>query len=149
VDHERLQFGTAEPGKTYLDRPTAFGIAVRDGTIACVRVDRGPGSYYDLPGGAIDEGETEPEALVREFGEETGLVVRAGERFGVAAQYLTKTDGKTVNNLCAFYTAEVAGEDPSKKTEDDHELVWLEPVRALKALRHDAHAWAVAAWMRR
>jgi 8-oxo-dGTP diphosphatase len=34
------------------------------------------------------------------------------------------------------------------KVEDDHALVWLEPQAAIKALRHDSHAWAVAAWIR-
>jgi 8-oxo-dGTP diphosphatase len=149
MDPKALQFGEKQPGKTYPDRPTAFGIALKDGRIACVCVERGPGSYFDLPGGAIDEGEDEAQALVREFAEETGLTVKAGDRFAAAAQYLAKTDGRTVNNLCAFYTAEVVGEDPARKIEDDHELVWLDPVQALKELRHEAHAWAVAAWMRR
>ena len=144
-----LQFGRAEPGHTYEDRPTAFGLVFRDGLLACVRVDRGEGSYYDLPGGAIDGDETEKEALVREFVEETGLTVRPGERLGEAAQYFLKSDGRAVNNLAGFWTAEAAREDPDAKVEDDHELHWLAPHRALTELRHDAHAWAVAIWSRR
>ena len=35
------------------------------------------------------------------------------------------------------------------KIEDDHTLVWMDPHAAIAALRHDAHAWAVAAWLRR
>jgi 8-oxo-dGTP diphosphatase len=147
-DPKALQFGRREPGKDYPDRPTAFGLALRDGKLACVLVDRGEGSYHDLPGGALDPGEDEPRALVREFAEETGLVVRAGRRFAAAAQFMAKTDGRTVNNLCAFWTAEIDGEDPGLKSEDDHAIVWLDPVEALKTLRHDAHAWAVAAWLR-
>ena len=144
-----LQFGRAEPGKSYEDRPTAFGLVFRDGLLACVRVDRGQGSYYDLPGGAIDGDETEEEALVREFMEETGLTVRPGERLGEAAQYFLKSDGRAVNNLAGFWSAEVAHEDPDAKVEDDHELHWLDPHLALAELRHDAHAWAVATWFRR
>ncbi len=34
------------------------------------------------------------------------------------------------------------------KVEADHELVWITPHDALRRLRHDAHAWAVAAWLR-
>jgi 8-oxo-dGTP diphosphatase len=41
------------------------------------------------------------------------------------------------------------GERPELKVEDDHTLVWLDPRDAVVALRHDAHAWAVAAWLRR
>jgi len=27
-------------------------------------------------------------------------------------------------------------------------MVWLEPLRALFSLRHEAHSWAVARWLR-
>ena len=143
------QFGAPEPGLTYLDRPTAFGLVVKGGNLACVRGDRGEGSYYDLPGGAIDGEETEQKALVREFVEETGLTVRPGERLGEAGQYFLKSDGRAVNNLAGFWTAEVLREAPETKVEDDHELHWLDPHRALAELRHEAHAWAVALWLRR
>jgi 8-oxo-dGTP diphosphatase len=43
----------------------------------------------------------------------------------------------------------VAGEAPDLKIEDDHSLVWLAPEEALRRLRHDSHAWAVACWLRR
>lgn len=145
----RLQFGVPESGLDYLQRPTAFGLVVRDGRLACVRVDRGEGSYFDLPGGAIDGEETEAEALVREFLEETGLHIAPGERFAEAGQYFRKSDGSPVNNLAGFWTAGVTGHDPAAKVEDDHELVWLDPYAAQTSLRHDAHAWAVAAWLRR
>ncbi len=145
----RLQFGEPAPGLDYLLRPTAFGLAVRDGRLACVRVDRGPASYFDLPGGAIDGTETEAEALVREFVEETGLTVAPKIRLGEAAQYFRKSDGSPVNNLAGFWTARILSEDPAAKVEADHELVWLAPEFALARLRHDAHAWAVAAWLRR
>lgn len=143
------QFGRPEPGQAHEDRPTAFGLVFRDGLLACVRVDRGEGSYYDLPGGAIDGEETEQEALVREFVEETGLAVRPGERLGEAGQYFLKSDGRAVNNLAGFWTGEVMREAPETKVEDDHELQWLDPHRALVLLRHEAHAWAVALWLRR
>ena len=145
----RLQFGTPVVGREYRHRATAFGLAFRDGLIACVRVERGPASYFDLPGGAVDGEETEAEALVREFVEETGLAVRALDRFAEAAQFYLKSDGEPVNNRGGFWTAEMVGYDPAIKVEVDHELVWLEPAYASRSLRHDAHAWAVACWLRR
>ncbi len=144
-----LQFGTRQPVLSYLQRPTAFGLVMQDGKLACVRVDRGEGSYFDLPGGAIDGVESEEQALVREFMEETGMTVRPLGRIGEAAQYFRKTDGEPLNNRGGFWTAEMTALDPARRVEDDHELVWLDPAFAIANLRHDAHAWAVAMGMRR
>jgi 8-oxo-dGTP diphosphatase len=144
------QFGEHEPGVVYRDRHCAFGVADRDGKVAVVRVERnGEGAYFDLPGGALDEGEDELNALVREFGEETGLRVAPGRLLTRADQFMTKTDGQKVNNRSGLYRAMVAGEAPDLKIEDDHSLVWLAPEEALRRLRHDSHAWAVACWLRR
>lgn len=143
------QFGEPLPGRVHRERPAAFGVAARDGLIAVVRVrpEEG-GDYIDLPGGAIDPGEDEVQALMREFGEETGLVVTAGRRIAGIRQYFVLSDDEPVNNIAGVYIAEVTGEDAALKIEDDHELVWIDPVEAIRDLRHDGHAWAVAKWMR-
>jgi 8-oxo-dGTP diphosphatase len=144
------QFGRPEPGKPSRDRPAAFGLVAREGLIALVRVtypERPP--FVDLPGGAIDPGETEAQALIREFGEETGLKITPGQPFTRADQYFLTKDNEAVNNRAAFFEAEILGEDQSLKIEEDHQLVWLAPHEALRRLRHDAQAWAVAAWLRR
>lgn len=144
------QFGEPDAGREHRDRPAAFGIAVKDGKIALVRVEKpGHAPWLDLPGGALDPGEDEPQALVREFGEETGLAIEAGARFAAADQYFVNTDGEAFNNRAGFWTVAAFSEAPQLKIEADHTLVWLDPHEALKRLRHDAHAWAVAAWLRR
>ena len=144
-----LQFGDAEPGHDYRDRPAAFGVLAREGRLAIARITReGETPYFDLPGGALDPAEAEAAALVREFGEETGLRVRAGPLLGRASQYLVRTDGERVNNRSAHFVARLEAEDPSLQTEPEHELVWLEPLQAIARLRHGSHAWAVACWLR-
>lgn len=143
------QFGTREDGRDYRDRPAAFGIAQREGRIALVRIEkpRHP-AWHDLPGGALDPGETAEEAVVREFGEEAGLKVAVEREFARADQYFLNTDGKAFDNRAVFFTLAVAGDAPGLKVEEDHTLVWMDPHEALTILRHDAHAWAVAAWLR-
>ena len=144
-----LQFGARAPGRDYPARPAAFGVVARAGRIALVRITREDvAPYLDLPGGALDPGEDEEAALRREFGEETGLEVRPLQLLGRARQYLVRTDGETANNVCALFEAEGVGEDAALKIEADHALVWLPPLEAIRRLRHDAHAWAVAAWLR-
>lgn len=144
-----LQFGRKEEGLEYRDRACAFGVAERNGLVAVVRVTRGSeAAFHDLPGGALDEGETEAEALAREFGEETGLRVRAEALLSRADQYLLKFDGEPINNRCGLYRCTVEGEAPELKTEPEHELVWIPPEQALRVMRHDSHAWGVACWLR-
>ena len=143
-----LQFGRAPDGPAPRDRPAAFAVVARDGRIAVAFITRPEGAYTDLPGGAVEPGETDRQACIREFGEETGLVVRPLRLLGRASQFLRTTDGEPVNNRCALFEAECVGEDAALKIEADHALRWLPPHEALRVLRHDAHAWAVLAWMR-
>ena len=144
----KLQFGMARAGLDYRHRAAVFGIAERDGRIACVHIRRDKGAYFDLPGGAVEGEETEAEALVREFGEETGLDVMPLDRLTEASQYFVRTDGQALNNVCGFWSLMINGSSPENKREEDHQLVWLTPEEALVALRHEAHVWAVAAWLR-
>ena len=144
----KLQFGIARGGMEYAHRAAVFGIAEHNGLIACVRIVRDRGPYFDLPGGAIEGQETEAEALEREFREETGLDVTPVDRLTEASQYFERTDGVALNNVSAFWTMRIAGSTPANKQEADHQLVWLSPDQALKSVRHEAHAWAITCWMR-
>jgi 8-oxo-dGTP diphosphatase len=144
------QFGAPAEGRDHRDRPAAFGLLEREGRIALVQVEKpGHAPWFDLPGGALDPGETAAQAVVREFGEEVGLRVASGEAFAAADQYFVNTDGEAFNNRGTFFQLSLSGEDPGRKIEDDHTLVWRAPQEALTILRHEAHAWAVAAWLRR
>lgn len=144
-----LEFGQRDPEKAYRLRPAAFGVCERDGRIACVHVIRPDDrSYHDLPGGAVDGLENESEALIREFGEETGLIVEPAALIIRASQLFLKSDGEPVENEGGVYHARLTGEDASLKVEDDHTLVWLDPQEAVLKLRHESHAWAVTRWLR-
>jgi 8-oxo-dGTP diphosphatase len=138
------QFGRKEDGRDYRDRPAAFGVVDRDGRIALVKVQKdGQPAWYDLPGGAVETGETPQQAVIREFGEETGLVVEPLEAYAEANQYFVNTDGEALNNQCVFFALRLKGENAGLKAERDHTLVWMPPDSAQAELRHSAHAWAV------
>lgn len=143
------QFGKREPGRDYVDRPVAFGIAEGEGGVWVVRVDKPDGrSSWALPGGALEQGEDDAAAMVREFAEETGLRVRCGRLVARADQYEIKSDQGPVDNRGGFYRAEVLGPAPSGKKEGDHHPLVLAPLDALRRMEHEAHAWAMAAWIR-
>jgi mutator protein MutT len=60
-------------------RIRAAGILVKNDQILLVRHEKKGKSYWLLPGGGVDFGETVEEALVREFKEEVGLTVQVGK----------------------------------------------------------------------
>lgn len=144
------QFGVAEPGRDYPDRPAAFVVVERDGKIAIVRVTpKSGGVRLDLPGGGIDPGETPAQAAARECGEEAGITVVMGEAFLRADHFFVNDEGKSNNTRGTFLAARFEAEAPALKIEDDHALTWVDPYEALRTVSRDAHAWAVAAWLRR
>ena len=59
-----------------MSRPRACGALIRNETILMVRHAEPTRSYWTLPGGGVEAGETLAEAAMREVFEETGLRVR-------------------------------------------------------------------------
>ena len=72
-----------------------------------------------------------------------------GEPFVYADHYFINSEGRSNNTRGAFLVARFEAEAPELKIEDDHDLVWLEPLEAIRALDRESHAWAVASWLRR
>lgn len=143
-----LQFGQTQPGVTYVERPTAYGVCARgEHSIALARIGRANAFEYDLPGGGIEAGEDEAAALMREFQEETGLTVWPTRIIGRAGQYWLNK-GEPRNSLSTFYEVELSADD-GDPSEPDHELVWMAPLEAVLKVRHEAHAWAIIHWIRR
>lgn len=72
-------FATPPPGQ-WVNYNVAQGILVFEGQVLLVGNDYGgPALSWSLPGGRLEPGEQHPEAVVREFREETGLEVTAGD----------------------------------------------------------------------
>ncbi len=144
---ELKQFGVKREGLVYKPRTGAYGILMRDGLIACARIGYDH-FQYDLPGGAVDPGETPEMAVTREFGEETGLKVQAGRLVTELRHYFIHDDGTPYNNHCHFFEMTLLGEIPEAQCEPDHELVWLDPLQTLKNLKNEGYAWALTLWLR-
>jgi 8-oxo-dGTP diphosphatase len=66
-------------------RVAAYGVAIRDGCILLARASRSsdfPGAW-SLPGGGVDHGEHPQQSVIREFLEETGLIVSVDGEWAV------------------------------------------------------------------
>lgn len=142
-----LQFGQTQPGLTYLERSSTYGLCARgEAQIALVQIGKRAPYEYDLPGGGVEAQEDEAAALMREFLEETGLTVWPTRVLGRAGQFWVNK-GEPRNSLSTFYEVELSADD-STPTEPDHTLVWTSPADALWKVRHEAHAWAILHWLR-
>jgi len=96
------------------------GVAVRGAKVFVARRRAGGrmGGRWEFPGGKVEPGESEAEALAREFDEEFGLRVRVGERLGLSS---FENSGKRYQ--LAAYRILFAGEPLFLREHD--EVAWL------------------------
>lgn len=134
-----IAFGVVEPGVAYIDRPCAYGVALRRGRVLVVRTPKG----CMLPGGGLDAGETHEQALLREFVEETGHPVTVVAFLGEAAQYAhDRIEKKRYRKIGRFY-AVALGRKVAPPSEPDHAGEWLPVAEAERAVDGKAFAWAI------
>jgi 8-oxo-dGTP diphosphatase len=86
------------------------GAVIKDGAGRLLLIKRGhePGKgLWSIPGGRIEPGESDEEALVREVREETGLIVAAGRLIGSVRRPAGGDPGSVLD--IRDYAAEVTG----------------------------------------
>lgn len=74
---------------------------------------------WELPGGGVEPGESEPAALVRECREELGARIVAGRRIG--------TDLPIGRRVLRLYTARLAVDSPEPEAREHRALRWVGP----------------------
>jgi ADP-ribose pyrophosphatase YjhB (NUDIX family) len=80
-------------------------VVVKDGRVLLARHEKGGESYWVLPGGAVEHGETLAEALQRELHEEAGLAVEPGDVLFVNDGY--RPEAETV---AVYFSATLTGQ---------------------------------------
>lgn len=92
--------------------------------LACRRKpDKQAGGKWEFPGGKLEDGEGEPEALTREIEEELGADIRVLRLFDRSTT-ATQIKGEPVNIELACYACELVGQPPTSSTDHD-ELLWV------------------------
>ena len=130
------QFGTPLGGKSSIDRPGVYALAVVDGLILVVETPAG----WFLPGGGVMEGESPEAALRREVEEETGNGIATLHHLGAACQFV----GERINKVETFFTVVLDGQGRSR-AEPDYRPRWVDMEDAIRGLKEEAQAWAVTA----
>jgi 8-oxo-dGTP diphosphatase len=92
------------------------GAIIKDarGRLLLIKRGHAPGAgLWSLPGGRIEPGETDAEALVREIREETGLVIEAGRLVGAVRRPARDGDVLDIRDYAATVTGGTlsAGDD--------------------------------------
>ncbi|MGH9486813.1 MAG: (deoxy)nucleoside triphosphate pyrophosphohydrolase [Terriglobales bacterium] len=109
-----MQAGTHRSRKTRLR--VAAAILRRDGRVLiCQRARSGPYPLlWEFPGGKLEAGESEPQALARELEEELGLQLRP-EQIGALVARLRHRYPRTGTVELAFYEVPDAGGEPRNR----------------------------------
>lgn len=124
------------------------GALVREGRVLLVHRHPDRHAYpnvWDLPGGHIETGETEPVALAREMREELGVRIATGSATPLCR--LTAGHGEESVHLSAWLVGEWEG-TPANVAPDEHdEIGWFRP-EELPPLAHALLGPAIVAAMR-
>jgi len=95
------------------------------------------GEYFKIPGGTIEVGESEDEALVREIKEEAGCEAEIIEKIG-EFEFEGKESGRIYHSVC--YLAKLIGEKGDAAFDDweserDFTLIWLPLSKAIETFQ--------------
>ena len=100
------------------------GVVIKDGKVLLGRHTYGGGQgKLIIPGGYVNVGETPQDALVREYMEETGVTVKAGNVIGIRFN---------MHDWYIAFRAEYVSGEAHSDNDENSEVVWLDINEALE-----------------
>jgi 8-oxo-dGTP diphosphatase len=134
------EFGIKQEGIDYIDRPGVYALIENNNSqIGVIETSHG----YFLPGGGIEAGESDVEALKREILEEIGYQASILIEIGEAVEYIQAYSEKKYYQINSRFYKVLPGTEIGEGVEKDHRLVWLRPEEAIQLLKRQSQIWAV------
>jgi len=137
---DAIQFGSKIELSEYFDRQGAYAVIINEKNEIGIVENKG---LYFLPGGDIENGESQKDAVLREVREETGLEVAIERFLGNANEYQISCDKKIAfNQIGHFYQCKFIA-DHHDKSDLSHQLKWIESNKVEKKIARRSHLWAL------
>lgn len=138
-------FGRQKEGANYQKRIGAY-IIISNVTQTELLLVQAPNGAYFLPGGEIEKGETQEQAIHREVMEELGFTVEIGHYLGQADEYFHSNHRQTdYHNPGYFYVAK-SWKKKSAPLETFNQLRWFPIEKGQAELKRGSHKWAIEEW---
>lgn len=130
-------FGVRQPGTQYTLRHAAYAIVLDDQLrVACVQEESG----RFLPGGGLESGEVDLDAVHREVMEECGRSLLDVRELATAVQFFVSPRGEPYELRATFFVGRF-GPVATRAAADSVE--WLAAVPQPPQFFHECHRWAV------
>lgn len=113
--------GQIDPSIRYTDRPTVKVVIKNDDKLLILNKGL-------LPGGGIDQGESDHDAIIRELQEELGVTVKHIQEIGTVVQYRNLLGKKyLINGYFAVLNTTGGLTNPQDEGEAQFAIQWLNP----------------------
>ncbi|HEK9099158.1 NUDIX domain-containing protein [Bacillus pfraonensis] len=134
-------FGYKKENQHYILRPSCYVVIFNEHYTEIAIIKKG--TKYFLPGGGMENDETQETCLHRELLEELGWRIEIKQYIGNAERYFyaEKEDIYYLNDGYFYLCKQI--DEQTDRMEQDHMLHWLSPSEAQHLLIHEHQQWAV------
>ena len=128
-----------------IDYKERFGVyaVIPDSKQEKIILVQAPNGAWFLPGGEIEKGENQLQALERELLEELGFTATIGKYYGQADEYFYSSHRDTYFYNPAYIYEVTSFEKQGKPLEDFNHLAWFPVSEAKAKLKRGSHKWGI------
>ncbi|MGT2924541.1 NUDIX domain-containing protein [Streptococcus caviae] len=140
-------FGHKEANIDYNERFGVYAV-IPDSSLEKIILVQAPNGAWFLPGGEIEKGENQLQALERELLEELGFTAAIGQYYGQADEYFYSSHRDTYFYNPAYIYEVTSFTKVGRPLEDFNHLAWFSVSEAKEKLKRGSHKWGIECWQK-